>query len=264
VTDRVVGIAYDGTGYGPDRAVWGAEGLVADLTSYDRVFHLRYAPLPGGNLAARNPWRSALGYLSLEPAAEPAFAEAFQGIPESELRVARQQIGSRFNAPLASSMGRLFDAAAAVLGVRQHNRYEGQAAMELESLAGSGGGRALPFPVAESPGEGLILDPLPLLEALGNGRARGVDLRELAAGFHDAVARATVEVVDRVAQERGIRKVALGGGVFQNARLLDATVSGLVGRGLEVLVPRALSPNDGAISYGQAAIAAAVLQSNAV
>jgi hydrogenase maturation protein HypF len=178
--------------------------------------------------------------------------------------VARRQIEGRFNAPPASSMGRLFDAAAAILGVRQHNRYEGQAAMELESLAGSGGGRLLPFPVAESPEEGLILDPLPLLEALGEGRARGTDLRELAAGFHDAVARATGEVVERIAQESGIRRVALGGGVFQNARLLDTTVSELVRRGLEVLVPRALSPNDGAISYGQAAIAAAVFHSNAV
>jgi hydrogenase maturation protein HypF len=261
VTDPVIGIAYDGTGYGDDGAVWGAEILVADLTSYERVCHLRYAPLPGGESAVRNPWRVALGYRSLEPDSAPAFEAAFAGIPEEEKRVAVQQIERGLNAPRASSMGRLFDAAAAVLGTRRHSHYEGQAAMELEALAGDRPGVGLPFPVRDGGNGGWILDPLPLLAALGEGRAAGRDPGELAAGFHDAVVTATLEAVLLVAEKTGIDKVALGGGVFQNARLLHGTASRLRGKGMRVLLPRALSPNDGAISFGQAAVAAAVLQS---
>jgi hydrogenase maturation protein HypF len=261
VTDRVIGIAYDGTGYGDDEAVWGAEILVADLTSYQRVCQLRYVPLPGGDLAARQPWRVAMGYLSLEPGAEDAFRGAFAGIPEPELQVARRQIDRKLNAPRASSMGRLFDAAAAVLGTRHRCQYEGQAAMELESLAGARAGVDLPFPVREESEGGWLLDPLPLLVALGEGRAAGGDVAELAAGFHDAVGNATIDVVHRVAEATGIGQVALGGGVFQNARLLQRIASGLSEAGLRVLVPRALSPNDGSISFGQAAVAAAVFQS---
>ena len=261
VTDPVIGIAYDGTGFGEDRAVWGAEILVADLTSFERVSQLRYAPLPGGDLAPRQPWRAALGYLSLEPEAEGAFQAAFAGIPEGELRVARRQIEAVLNAPPASSMGRLFDAAAAILGTRHYSHYEGQAAMELESLAGEEQGPTLPFPVLEDGGGRCVLDPLPLLAALGEKRISGRSVPALAAAFHDAVASATVEVARRIAEGRGIHRVALGGGVFQNARLLHRTVSGLSESGLDVLSPRTLSPNDGAISYGQAAVAAALGQS---
>ena len=263
VINRVIGIAFDGTGHGDDGAVWGAEILMADLTSYERVCHLRYAPLPGGDLAARLPWRVALGYLSLEPEAEGAFRAAFTGIPETELRVARRQIEREVNTPPASSMGRLFDAAAAVLGIRNRCSYEGQAAMELEALAGERKGLEIPFPVREDPEGGWLLDPLPLLVALGEARAAGGHVAELAAGFHDAVAASTVEVARRMAEGTGIHQVALGGGVFQNARLLHRTATKLSDAGLRVLAPRALSPNDGAISFGQAAVGAAVFQSRA-
>ncbi len=259
LTDRVIGIAYDGTGFGDDEAVWGAEILIADLASYERRCQLRYVPLPGGDLAARQPWRVALGYLSLAPEAAPAFVRALANIPENECVIAEQQIERKVNAPLASSMGRLFDAAAAVLGTRHRCHYEGQAAMELEALAGRNAGIDLPLAVTETDNGRFELDPIPLLVALGERVLRGVDVAELAAGFHDAVARATVDVACCLAESMAIRQVALGGGVFQNARLLDRTASGLTAARLEVLVPRALSPNDGAISYGQAAVAAAVL-----
>jgi len=263
VTDPVVGIAYDGTGYGDDGAVWGAEILVADLTTYRRIAQLRYAPLPGGDLAVRSPWRVALGYASLEPSATSAFRRAWSGIPETEVGVANRQIAGGLNAPIASSMGRLFDAAAAVLGTRSVCHYEGQAAMELESLAGSHAGITLPFPVLPGEDDGWILDPVPLLAALAERRANGDPVETLAAGFHDAVASATVEVARRVGEQYGIRRMALGGGVFQNARLIHTTALGLSKAGFQVLLPRALSPNDGAISFGQAAVAAAVLQSRA-
>jgi hydrogenase maturation protein HypF len=246
-----IGIACDGTGYGDDGTVWGGEILLGDLTGYTRVDHLRPAPLPGGDAAARMPWRAALGFLSLEPGAAGAFEAAFEGVDPRERAVAERQIAARLNAPLASSLGRLFDAAAAVLGVRRVNRFEGQAAMELEALAGR-----RPAPELLRPHG---LDFVPLLAELGERRRRGGDLGDLAAGFHDAVAAALAAAGSAAAQRAGLGLVALGGGVFQNVRLLDATVRGLTAAGLRVLVPRQLGPNDGAVSYGQAAVAAAVL-----
>jgi hydrogenase maturation protein HypF len=256
--EPVVGLAFDGTGYGDDGHVWGAETLVADLTGFRRAARLRYAPLPGGDLAVRRPWRTALGFLSLEPAAAPAFALAFAGINDHERTVASAQIERDINAPVASSMGRLFDAAAAVLGVRHVSRYEGQAAMELEALAGSRSAEPLPFPIVDD-SDVRVMDPLPLLTALGERAVAGGTMEDLAASFHESVAEAGADVATRVCADAGIRTVALSGGVFQNARLLVSTRRRLEQRGLVVLAPKELGPNDGAISYGQAAIAAAML-----
>jgi hydrogenase maturation protein HypF len=259
VTGTIVGLAFDGTGYGPDGTVWGAEVLLADLRDYQRVAHLRYAPLPGGDLAARAPWRAALGYLSLEPERVETFQNAFGAVPPVELELARTQVIRMINAPLASSMGRLFDAAAAVIGARFVAQYEGQAAMELEALAGrQPAGRLLPFPVRET-GAGWELDPLPLLGALGEMRNRGAALSQLAADFHASVAAAAVRVARWAAALGGVDTVALGGGTFQNARLTTLIREGLTRAGLTVLFPRRLGPNDGSISYGQAAVAAARL-----
>jgi hydrogenase maturation protein HypF len=255
----VVGIAYDGTGHGDDGRTWGAEVLLADLSGYRRLAHLRYAPMPGGDLAARTPWRAACGYLSLEPAAAPAFELALAGVDPRERAVAERQAAARLNAPLASSMGRLFDAAAAVLGVRRVSDYEGQAAMELEALAGR---RPVGTParaVELRDGESWVLDPVPLLAELGERRQAGEDVRHLAAVFHEAVATATVELAERAGSATGLGAVALGGGVFQNARLLTSVREQLERRRFTVLVPRRLSANDGAVSYGQAAVAAALL-----
>jgi hydrogenase maturation protein HypF len=240
--------------------VWGAEILVADLTSYRRLAHLRYAPLPGGDLAARRPWRVAAGYLSLEPGAARAFSRAFEGVDGVKQHAVAQQLAAGLNSPLASSMGRLFDAAAAVLGLRRVAQYEGQAAMELEALAGTRPAQPLPCPVAGDGGAGWVLDPVPLLAALGERVAQGQSVADLAAVFHESVAAATDELAARVAATIGTRTVALSGGCFQNARLLISVRARLEARGLRVLVPRRLGPNDGAVSYGQAAVAAAVLR----
>jgi hydrogenase maturation protein HypF len=258
-TTTALGIAFDGTGYGEDGHTWGAEFLAADLAGYIRVGRLRYVPLPGGDLAARNPWRVARGYLTLDPSAERAFARAFIGVDPQELHLVDQQLDAELNSPLASSMGRLFDAAAAVLGVRATAQYEGQAAMELEALAGTRPAAPLPFALRPGPDGIAELDPLPLLIALGEARAGGVDPAELAAVFHESVAAAAAQLAVRAAGEAGLNVVALGGGCFQNARLLTSLKRRLTRRGMQVLVPRRLSPNDGAISYGQAAVAAALL-----
>lgn len=260
VTDRVVGVAYDGTGYGDDGAVWGAEILVADFAGYQRVGQLRYARLPGGDAAMRRPWRAALGYLSLEPTAEAEFARAFDGVSATERTVAKRQIERGLNAPLASSMGRLFAAAAAVLGVRRISQYEGQAAMELEALAGRRRLAPLPFPIRDGGRVNWIMDPVPLLVALGDRLSAGDDVADLAARFHDSVARTTVAIVERAREASGIQTVALGGGVFQNRRLLSTVRKLLEDLKFRILIPQCLSPNDGAVSYGQAAVAAALLQ----
>ncbi|HVX88378.1 MAG TPA: carbamoyltransferase HypF [Gemmatimonadales bacterium] len=258
ITGPVLGIAMDGTGAGDDGTVWGAEFLVADLRSYTRVGHFRSAPLPGGDLAARLPWRSALGYLSLAPEGAAAFAEAFAGVTPTELTVAQRQVDRRLNAPLVSSMGRLFDAASAILGLRRHASFEGQAAMELEALAANGAGAVIPCPMTEQ-GDRLVIDPLPLLAALGYALRTGADTRRLAADFHESIAAATATAAERLALTKGLDTVVLGGGCFQNARLLERVTRLLADRGLRVLWPRLLPPNDGAISYGQAAVAAARL-----
>ena len=281
VRDPVVGIAYDGTGYGDDGHTWGAELLLADLAGYRRLVQLRYAPMPGGDLAARTPWRVAAGYASLEPDLASSFESAFDGVPTEERRIVAAQIDRGVNAPLASSMGRLFDAAAAVLGVRRGSAYEGQAAMELEALArryvaGSFDDSRDPaevivsaplrahlpriaLPVNGLPGETAVMDPVPLLAELGARAAAGEDVGLLAAAFHASVGEVTVDLAAAACSEHAILRVALGGGVFQNSLLQAIVGEGLVSRGLEVLLPERLGPNDGAISYGQAVVAAARL-----
>jgi len=255
VTTPVVGLSFDGTGHGDDGHAWGGEVLVCDLSGYRRVAQVRYVGLPGGDLAAREPWRVALGYEALAGGSAPAFALAYYGVPASARAAAQAQLARGVNTPLASSMGRLFDAAAAVLGVRRHASFEGQAAMELEALAGDLRASPFPFPFYESDGR-LHLDPVPLLTALGEGRKHGVDVALLAARFHESIVEASVDVARLVAGSFGLDTVALGGGTFQNARLLTCIEQRLTEAHLRVLVARELGPNDGAISYGQAAVAA--------
>jgi hydrogenase maturation protein HypF len=274
-TGPAVGLAFDGTGYGEDGCVWGGEILVAELATYRRRGRLRYIPLPGSEAAVRAPWRTALGCLALAPGSREDFRLAFEGVPETGLEVALRQAETGFNAPLASSVGRLFDAAAAVLGLRNRSAYDGQAAMELEAvaggppgsgktgegkgLAGADAGFSLPY---QKDSEGLyVMDPLPLLSALGRARLRGDSLSGLARAFHAALARTGADLAESICREEGVETAVLCGGVFQNALLLTATRTLLEEAGLRVLVPRLLSPNDGAISYGQAAVAAAVLRS---
>ncbi|HEX6644574.1 MAG TPA: carbamoyltransferase HypF [Gemmatimonadales bacterium] len=257
-TDPVVGLAFDGTGYGDDGHVWGAEVLLADLRGYRRLARLRYAPMPGGDLAAREPWRAALGFGSLEPGLAPAFDAALAAVPARELAAARLQLARRLNAPLASSLGRLFDAAAALLGVHTGRQYEGQAAMKLEALAGTRPGTAVELPIDDA-GDVWVIDPLPLLAGLAGRRTAGADPADLAADFHASIVALAVRIAAASAERCGVRTVALGGGSFQNARLAVEIPARLEALGLRVLQPRELGPNDGAVSYGQAAVASARL-----
>jgi hydrogenase maturation protein HypF len=262
ITTPVIGVAFDGTGYGADGRTWGAEILVADLAQFHRAAHLRYLPLAGGDRAARSPWRSALGYEHLLGQKSLLTAEAIRSVPKDELDLVRRQLAAGLFTPLASSMGRFFDAAAAILGVCLESRFEGEAAMRLESLAGNRPGRLRWLDVGtEIDGSGArVLDPIPLLVYLADAVERGEDRADLAADFHSSVADATTRLVAAIAEREETRRVVLAGGVFQNARLTAELSAGLQQLALEVFLPRQLPANDGAISYGQAVVAAAKLE----
>ncbi|MFB9907841.1 carbamoyltransferase HypF [Allokutzneria oryzae] len=240
----VIGVAFDGTGYGPDGTVWGGEFLVADLAGYRRVGHLRPVPMPGGAAAIRQPWRMAAAYL---PDLDLPVARRHDKQWATVVAMARNGV----NAPLTSSAGRLFDAAAALLDVRDETNYEGQAAIELEQ-------RADPSIVDRYSArtDGLVVHGEDLLRALVADRRAGVDPAVIAARFHNGVADAIVACCASVRESTGLATVALSGGVFQNALLLRRTVNGLRHIGFRVLTHRRVPTNDGGISLGQVAVAA--------
>lgn len=229
-TDEALALVFDGTGYGTDGTLWGGELLRCDLTGFERLAWLDPAPLPGGEAAVREPWRVAA--VHLERAGLPVPWEAWEDVRAS-LAV---------NAPLASGMGRLFDAVAAVLGVRDEVTYEGQAAVELEQLAGDI--EAEPFPWRFGDATALV----------ARCATETMPRERIAAAFHETIAAAAA---DACAEHAGPRTVVLSGGTFQNLRLLGSTRARLEARGFRVLTHRLVPPNDGGVSYGQAAVAAA-------
>ncbi len=251
----VIGLAYDGTGYGPDGAIWGGEALLADYRRYRRAGHLEYLPLPGGDAATRRPWRIALGYaaaLGLEVADLPFL----RGVDPREAEIVRVQVDKRLNAPLTSSLGRLFDAVAALASVRGEVTYEAQAAIELEALAQSALGQpAYPYQLDEADGTTLVRLG-DLLAAIARDVACGVSANVIGARFHHTVAAFSVELCRRLRAETGVDAVALGGGVWQNQTLLGLVRAGLAANGFSVYTARQVPANDGGLALGQAAIAA--------
>jgi hydrogenase maturation protein HypF len=259
-TEPVLGITYDGLGYGPDGSLWGGEMLVADFESARRVAHLRPVRMPGGVAAIREPWRmGAVWAAAATGRAEAARRARRRGVDGTTVE-AVLDVAEHSWSPVTSSAGRLFDAVAALLGGRQRVSYEAQAAIELEALARTVARSDAPrydgCVTIGRESDAFVLDPAPLIGALLADLDSGVDPTLIAAGFHEAFGRATVEIARRTAVEHGLGAVALTGGVFQNARLTDVVESGLRNEGLDVLVHAAIPPNDGGISIGQAAIAA--------
>jgi hydrogenase maturation protein HypF len=271
----VIGVAFDGTGYGSDGTIWGGEFLIADLATFQRAGYLVPVPMPGGAAAIRQPWRMAAAYLE---AAYPA------GPPDSLAVI--QRAGRRWadvlavaaagiNSPVTSSAGRLFDAAAAVLGVRDSINYEGQAAVELEQLADpvepgaypariepGAAGRADGTGQTERPGRPGAAGPLrvagaDLIRAACEDLMAGVDRSIIAARFHNGVAAAIEDTCVLLRDRYELSTVALSGGVFQNLLLLNRVVSRLEQRGFDVLLHSRVPANDGGISLGQAVVAAA-------
>ncbi|MGZ4193396.1 MAG: carbamoyltransferase HypF [Solirubrobacteraceae bacterium] len=259
-TRPAVGAVFDGTGYGADGTVWGGEFLVGSLRSCIRAGTLVSVPMPGGAAAIRQPWRMACAWLWAARGDCPDLPVSLRATvaPRAWAQVGRLvQTGAA--SPPTTSMGRLFDAVAALSGIRAEVTFEGQAAVELEAACDPAEPGAYDLPVTEADDMALI-DPRPAIEAVAGDAGTGVDAGVIAARFHRGVARATVEVCARLAAARGIDRVALSGGVFQNRQLLESVSAGLDRAGLHVLVPERLPVNDGGIAYGQAAVAAAVLE----
>jgi hydrogenase maturation protein HypF len=255
-TAPVLGIAYDGLGYGPDGSLWGGEMLVADFTSSRRVAHLRPVRMPGGAAAIRQPWRMAAVWACLATGSDDAIRRARQrGVDESSVTAVLDLV-EYSSSPVTTSAGRLFDAVAALIGGRQRVSYEAQAAIELEALARTVDRSDAPHYDGCITIDHGVLDPAPVLRSILGDLDAGVDPARIAAGFHEAFGRATVALAVRVAAHHDLDAVVLTGGVFQNARLTDVVDSGLRAEGLDVLVHSAIPPNDGGISIGQAAIAA--------
>jgi hydrogenase maturation protein HypF len=272
VDGPLIGIAMDGTGYGPDGRIWGGEFLLADYVNYERLAHLEYLPLPGGEAAIRRPYRLALAYLHALHGEVPdlPFLESIDG---QERRIIAQQVEKGINTPQTSSCGRLFDAVSALLDVRGEISYEAQAAIELEMLATPGWrssenelrlwlDEAYPYRI-DHEGAGWIIRVGELLAAIVEQIRAGVTPAKISRRFHATLATVSAEISERIRQDHGLNRVALSGGCYQNQLLIKLTLSALQRRGFEVLIHGRVPPNDGGISLGQAAIAAHRLQGRA-
>lgn len=267
---RVLGIAFDGTGAGTDGTIWGGEFLVASLGGFERAAHLRTWALPGGAASVRDARRNAFALLSeLGLLEHPGAERLLGGLDEQTRSVTATMIERSINSPRTSSMGRLFDAAAAILGICGQATYEGEPAIELEAAAWRTlGGKTVRLDgnhagVFTSADDSPILDPQPLIEALLNGIEAGAPADRLALGFHIAITHATTHIAREICAREGLDTVVLSGGVFMNRLLLQLLTRELKSMGLTVMVPHAVPVNDGCIAYGQAAIARAHLAQTA-
>jgi hydrogenase maturation protein HypF len=253
--EPVLGVTFDGTGFGTDGAIWGGEFLVGDYRACRRAAHLRYVGLPGGDQAIREPWRLAVAHLL--DAGLPTRAVEARVLPV-QFQAIRRMLERRFQTPLTSSAGRLFDAVAALAGVRDRVSYEGQAAVELEWLAmGSPAAGVYPFEVTEQ--TPLVVDTRPLIGAVANEVRKGVSAAVIARRFHSTVVEIIAAVCGRLRRDTGLEAVVLSGGVFLNALLTQEVSARLRGEGFRVYRHRLVPPNDGGLSLGQLAVAAARL-----
>lgn len=265
---KVLGIALDGLGYGDDGTVWGGEFLLADYREYRRVGALKPTPMPGGTAAILEPWRNTWAHIHTHL----GWDEFLRRWPACELRgwledkpidTLQQMRARNLNSPMSSSCGRLFDAVAGALGVRRESiSYEGQAAIQLEMLARQANSAGSSYTLAiEEAGALEWLDPAPLWERLFDDLQANVDSAEIASGFHHGLARGVTTFAQRLCERHAVDTVALSGGVFQNRTLFELIATRLRAKGLRVLAHLAVPPNDGGLSLGQAAVAAARQQS---
>jgi hydrogenase maturation protein HypF len=266
LSGQVIGVAADGTGYGTDGAVWGCEIMTADLLGFERLAHLAYVPLPGGEQAIRQPWRMAATYLA------QAYGDAFleldipfvNQLDRSKWHTLAQMAIRNINCPPTSSLGRLFDAVAALVGLRSEVLYEGQAAIELEQLADPhGGADSYPFTLGDGiPARAATLNVAPMIRAIVSDIQHDVPISQIASRFHRSIAELLAMACLAVREQTALNIVALSGGVFQNRLLLEQLVARLEEMAFQVYVNRRVPPNDGGLSLGQIAVAAARLQAN--
>lgn len=239
----VIGVCFDGTGYGTDGAVWGGEFLIGDFRSFRRAAHLRYVPMPGGDMAIREPWRMADAH------------RIDSGIGENANVTIRRMIDRKFNCPITSSMGRLFDAVAAMTGLRERVSYEGQAAIELEWLAG--GVTMDGYPIESSGDDPIVIDTRPIIRAVAEDVLKKTPAAVVAQRFHRTIIELIVQICRRLRDASRIQCVTLSGGTFNNLLLSSHSAARLREEGFSVFRHRLVPPGDGGISLGQLAIAAA-------
>ncbi len=245
----VIGVAFDGTGCGPEGDLWGGEILVCDMAGFRRAGHLRPLALAGREAAIRQPWR--VGLAALLDAGAPL--SAFDDVEPARRDAIRHMIARRMSSPMATGAGRWFDAIAAIAGLRREISYEGQAAIELEAIAPAGDHE--PYEVVLEKCTPFVVDLRPTVRGVARDAAARVAAGTIAARFHETLARALLLSVRRVREETGLTPVALSGGCFQNKLLAERVIELLTMDGFEVLVHRRVPPNDGGVALGQAAIA---------
>jgi hydrogenase maturation protein HypF len=256
--EPVIGVAFDGVGYGSDGNLWGGEFLPCDLDSFERVAHLEYVPMPGGAAAIRKPYRMALGYIYslLGPKTPLDDLPIMSKIQPDETNVIKTQLTRRLNSPLTSGAGRLFDAVSALAGIRGHIDYEAQAAIELEMLAPDDAASFEPYPFRISENERpAVIKLKELISAVLNDVRKGIKPEIISARFHKTMANIILETCRLISSESDLKTVALSGGVFQNRLLFNLAVDALENDGFKVLTHQLVPCNDGGISLGQAVIA---------
>jgi hydrogenase maturation protein HypF len=257
--EPVLGIAFDGTGYGQDGAIWGGEFLIADYKHFIRAYHLGYFPLPGGDTATRKPARIALSYLRQSGVEWNEQLPCYDALCADERTILDSQLKHKINTPITSSMGRLFDAIASLVGVRHKVNYEAQAAIELESLVDPSEESSYSYNIVSSNllDEGVI-DPTPMIQTIATDVLSHSPIRIIAARFHNTIAQMVIDVARSIRIQTGINRVVLSGGVWQNMVLLNKSTELLENNGFSVYTHQQVPPNDGGIALGQAAIAAFV------
>jgi hydrogenase maturation protein HypF len=254
----VIGLAFDGTGFGTDGAIWGGEVLVTSLATFSRVAHLAYVPMPGSDAAVKEPWRMAVSYLN------DAFGEGLwdldlpilKDIDRQKLELVVQMISKKINSPFTSSLGRLFDGVAAILGVRNRVFFEGQAAMELEMIADETIEAAYDYDWQNKDTRQIFIEPI--IIGIVKDLARGVSPAAISGKFHRTLVRLFTDVCQLVRKETGLNRVVLSGGVFQNAILLTGLIQKLKKNNFQVFSNATIPANDGGLCLGQAMVAAAV------
>ncbi|MGA7614404.1 MAG: carbamoyltransferase HypF [Thermoanaerobaculia bacterium] len=258
LTGKVIGIALDGTGYGTDGTIWGGEILVADYASFDRVASFEETPMPGGEAAIRQPWRMALAHLDRSYGRDLFNLEIpfVRQLDRGKATTLLGMISQRFNSPVTTSCGRLFDAVAALIGVRESVNYEAQAAIELEAVASEEFHGSYAADVHEGR-ERLVIGTAPLIEAIVGDLRRNVPAPVISSRFHRGIIEALARCCRIIGSRTGLRRVCLSGGSFQNRILLEGVIEELTGDRFEVFTHASVPTGDGGIALGQAMVAAA-------
>ena len=262
IDGRVIGISLDGVGYGSDGQIWGGEVLLADYRGFERAAHLAYVPMPGGAAAIREPWRMAVGYLAAHYGAGLLHMNLpfVRRLDPRKVGILLRMIERRVNCPLTSSCGRLFDAVAALIGLRERVNYEAQAAIELEMVAAdSTDSGAYPFELRREGGCWQI-GTRPLFDAIIEDLARGVPNGAISRHFHNGLVAEFAHMAALMREETALERVCLSGGVFQNVLVLEQLSRSLQQAGFEVFTHAEVPTGDGGLSLGQAVIAAHAVQ----